>query len=180
MISISLNIDTPYRREHTPDVIIRFFCVVLHAIVLGGAALTAFADGPAVFDLAPAIRVDGQGVFLAQLLTSTNSEIPQARIAAAPGAGQTLLLTRRQIQDWLRTNDLAAGSNVWTGAMQTKVTRKTRALEEEELHQLVQDTLQHEVVRERGELEIRFQRSIPASQIPDEPVTVRILDRAKM
>jgi len=52
----------------------------------------------------------------------------------------------------------------------------TRPLGETELQTLLTETLQRDFVKDRGELELRFTRSWPAITVPDEPVTLRILN----
>jgi flagellar basal body P-ring formation protein FlgA len=54
--------------------------------------------------------------------------------------------------------------------------RRTHSLNEAELKDLLTAALQRDRVRDRGELELRFTRPWSPVTVPDEPVTVSILD----
>jgi flagella basal body P-ring formation protein FlgA len=52
----------------------------------------------------------------------------------------------------------------------------TRQLDESELLQLLTDKLQNDYVKDKGELELRFTRPIASRTVPDEPLTIKVLD----
>jgi flagella basal body P-ring formation protein FlgA len=68
----------------------------------------------------------------------------------------------------------------WAGATQVKISRRTRALAEAEIKDLLTASLQEEYIKDRGELELRFTRPVPTTHIVDEPLTVKILDLPSM
>jgi flagella basal body P-ring formation protein FlgA len=128
----------------------------------------------AVIELLPASQVTSAGVFLDDIATNTNAPVPHLRIAAAPKFGQAFIFTRAQISAAL--SRLVGGITNFSGAEQVRVTRRSRPLEEEELKLLVTAQLQHEVVKDRGELELRLNRPWAAVMVPDEPFAVRVSD----
>ena len=140
-------------------------------------AVSAFADSPVARSLVATAQVDSSGVFIDQILAPIGDEaLPHLRVAAAPTFGQQLLLSRAQIQDLLQKNapDLV-GTN-WTGPGQVRVVRRTRLLEETEFKVLLTAKLQSETVKNKGELELRLSRAWSPVVVPDEPLTLRILD----
>ncbi|MBI3875219.1 MAG: flagellar basal body P-ring formation protein FlgA [Verrucomicrobia bacterium] len=135
-----------------------------------GADATAFA-------LLPAAQVDGSGIYLNQLLAENAAEpAPRARLANAPAFGQAVMFTRAQIQELLQkvAPELAAAN--FTGAQAVRVTRRVRTLEEVELKEQLTAALHREFVKGKGELELRLTRPWLATQVPDEPFTVKILE----
>lgn len=58
----------------------------------------------------------------------------------------------------------------------TNSTPAERAVGEADMVELLTATLQREYVKEKGELELRFKQSWPARRVPDEPLTVKILE----
>lgn len=51
-----------------------------------------------------------------------------------------------------------------------------RSLSESELLELLTATLQNDYVKDKGELELRFTRPIATRNVPDEPLTIKVLD----
>lgn len=51
-----------------------------------------------------------------------------------------------------------------------------RQFTESDLLQLLTDTLQRDYVKDQGELELRLTRAFPSRNVPDEPLTIKILD----
>ena len=150
---------------------------LLIGAVIVAVGVSAFADGSVARSLAATALVDSSGVFVDQILTPIGDEaLPHIRVAGAPAFGQPLALSRAQIQDLLQKNapDLA-GTN-WTGPAQVRIARRTRSLEETEFKALLTARLQSETVRDKGELELRFNRPWNPVMVPDEPLALRILD----
>lgn len=145
---------------------------LLVSILLLAAAAPVFAlDG---FQLQPQAQVIGVGVFLDEIVTSTNAIAPHVRIAAAPRFGQALTLSRKQVDAILAQTSDAAFTNC-LGAEQVRITRRARPLEEEELNLLLTAQLQQDVIKDRGELELRLARPWMATSVPDESLTMQIM-----
>jgi flagella basal body P-ring formation protein FlgA len=123
------------------------------------------------------VQVDREGVFLAQLVTPpAGVTLPVLRLLPAPAVGTALTLTRARIQELVAQSGPVPGLSNWAGADRIRVTRRARPLGEAELKDQLTATLQSTVVGERGELELRFARPWTPVQVPDEPLTVRVLD----
>lgn len=151
------------------------FGVVLLAALRCGAFGTAAEEGPLV--LLPAAPVDGEGIFLSQLLaTNTAPVLPQIRIADAPAFGQATLLTRDQILEIALQAAPKLVSTNWAGSRAVRVTRRARSLCETEVKTRLTEALQREYIGDRGDLELRLLRPWGALAIPDEPCTMKILD----
>src|SRR5262249_3869907 len=89
---------------------------------------------------------------------------------------QAAVLTRAQI---LTVMQKAASELVltnWAGAERVRIIRLSRSLKESELKEQLTAVLQHDQVRDRGELDLRLARAWSPVLIPDEPFTLRILD----
>jgi len=135
-------------------------------------ALVSFAG---VLTLQPQAQVTSAGVFLEDIAASTNAVVPHVRLSAAPRAGQTLTLSRQQITATLAAAGETALTNL-AGAETVRVARRVRALDENELKQTLTAQLQHELIKERGELELRFARVWNTISVPDEPLTLKIVE----
>jgi flagellar basal body P-ring formation protein FlgA len=122
-------------------------------------------------------QVRGDGIFLADLvLSSSNAPVPHLRIADSPGFGQAIVLSRRQVQADVQRSGQDATSWVWSGAEFIRVTRRARLLGEAELREQVVSILQRQIVRDKGELEMRLLRPWSPIPIPDENYTLKVLD----
>ncbi|HTH47732.1 MAG TPA: flagellar basal body P-ring formation chaperone FlgA [Candidatus Limnocylindria bacterium] len=120
-------------------------------------------------------QVDSSGISLANVL-DTAQALPAIRLTNAPAIGQKLLLSREQISATLLAVAPQFATTNWAGAEAIKVTRRMRPLEEAEALSLLAARLQQDVVRDRGELELRFSRPWSPVSIPDEPLSVRVND----
>ena len=139
-------------------------------------AAEAAADNATSFDLLPAAAVDGTGLHLHQVAAPTRSVPPNIRLADAPLFGPTVSFSRAQLTEMLRRVAPELATNAWTGAAQIRISRRARALGEAELRELLTTTLQSEVVKDRGELELRFSRPWSPVNVPDEPIALKLLD----
>lgn len=138
--------------------------------------LTGTASSPVV-TLVESVEVDGEGIFLDQLVTiSPATLLPHIRLAAAPSVGQATNLTRAQVATWMQTLASAVNVGVWSGAERAKVTRRIRQLAETELREMLQTVLQRDHVKDRGELELRLTRSWATIAVADEPLTLKVVD----
>jgi flagella basal body P-ring formation protein FlgA len=131
----------------------------------------------AALALREAVEVDGEGIFLDQVLVAEPATpLPHLRLAPAPVVGQVTLLTRTQVVAWIEANAPAVLAARWKGAEEARVVRRTRSLEEVEVRDMLRTALQREHVRDRGELELRFARAWSSIVVPDEPLSLRVVD----
>jgi flagella basal body P-ring formation protein FlgA len=149
-------------------------------ILLAALAASAFAAdpvAPASWKLRPEVQVDSAGVFLDQLLTQSDPAVtdPHTRLADAPTPSQPSTLTRDQVLSLVRRQNPDFSGTI-TGADRVRISRRTRALGEAELLELLTSTLQQDTVRDRGELELRFGRPWTPVQIPDEPFLLKVTE----
>lgn len=138
-------------------------------------AVFVFQALPVTLTLPAELKVTRDGVQLRDLAPE-GTDLPEVRLAGAPDFGRVLFLSRAQVTAALR--DAAPGLTVtnWAGPAQTKVSRRTRRLDEAELLNVLTETLQHELVRDAGTLELKLSRPWPGANIPDEPFTVKLTD----
>jgi flagella basal body P-ring formation protein FlgA len=144
------------------------------------AALLGFvvclrADEPDPVQLHAAVEATSEGVFLGQLF-QCEAALPHLRLCDAPAFGKTLILTRAQVAELAQQ----AGSDLkftnWTGTEVVRIARRSRMLVEAEALQFLTSALQEQYVKERGELELRFSRPWTAVNVPDEALTLKVLD----
>ncbi len=121
------------------------------------------------------VQVEGSGVTLANLVGGT-VVLPAIRLTNSPAVGQRLVLTREQVATALQAVAPQYATTNWAGAESVRVTRRMRALEEAEAISLLTSQLQQDMVRDRGELELRLARPWVPVSIPDEPLSVRVSD----
>jgi flagella basal body P-ring formation protein FlgA len=150
------------------------------ALLLNGLlqGVWASAASEATFSLLPTASVDGSGVLLHQIATVGDLESGAAhvRVAPSPAFGRVLNLTREQIKAALQVSHPELNPVPWTGAEAVRITRRGRSWSEGDLRELLAVTLQNEVIKDRGELELRLARPWTAVTVPDEPLTLKILD----
>ena len=141
---------------------------------LGAIAAPAGTD----LELRNNAQVDSSGIYLHQLVSSTPASLPQQpiRLADAPPFGRAFSFSPEQLNDLLRRSAPQVTSPNWTGASQVRVIRRTRFLGEGELRELLLATLQSEQVRDKGTLELNLGRSWPGVNLPDESLTLRVLN----
>ena len=144
-------------------------------VALLGLAPALFAATPASFELNPAAQVDSTGVYLAQLVKS-DQPLPAIRLTDAPALGGTLDLTRAQIAGLLATAAPSLSVSNWTGADSVNVSRREHVLSETAVLALLTADLQKNYVKDRGDLELTFTQPWTAPTVPDEPLTVKILE----
>ncbi|HEY1790736.1 MAG TPA: flagellar basal body P-ring formation chaperone FlgA [Verrucomicrobiae bacterium] len=125
--------------------------------------------------LAPAAQVTGNGVFLQQLATSTQP-VPEIRLCDAPAVGASRELSRAQINDLLAAAAPAWMTTNWTGADTVRIVRRSRTLNEADAAALLTARLQQDFVKDQGELELNFTEPWDPPVVPDEPLTVKILE----
>lgn len=135
----------------------------------------ARAVEPPSLELAPVAQVTGDGVFLSEIIKSPNP-LPTVRLCDAPALGAALDLSRSQINDFLalKAPDLAMTN--WTGANSIHISRRTRTLNDADIVNLLTATLQRNYVEDKGTLELEMTRPWASPVVPDEPLTVKMLE----
>jgi flagella basal body P-ring formation protein FlgA len=138
----------------------------------------AQADGasqPVTWRLLPQVQVDGSGIFLDQIVTSSGiPKAPHVRLARAPHAGQTAIFSRTDMAALAQAWQAGMEVTNWSGAEAVRVTRRSRVLEDFDLLDLLTAALQTGYVKDQGELQLRLARPGPKPQVPDEPLTLKV------
>lgn len=150
--------------------------VMLPCLSLGLALAAAAAAEPVGWSLLPAVQVDATGIHFDQIVAGATAEVPHLRLAPAPSLGRTISFTPTQLNELLQQTAPELCTTNWTGAAQVKITRRTRAVTESDLKELLTTALQQQHVQDRGELELRFIRPQATVNLIDEPLTVKMLD----
>lgn len=139
-------------------------------------AVVAPASSPALA-LVESAAVDGEGIFLDQIVTVLpEASLPHLRLASAPSVGQVTNFTRAQVAAWILSRAPAFASTNWAGPDRSKVTRRTRPLEEMELRDMLRTVLQRDHVKDRGDLELRLSRPWTTVAVADEPIVLKVVD----
>lgn len=133
------------------------------------------APGSPAFQLQPGAEVTSDGVFLQQIVKAAQP-LPALRLCDAPQFGATLDLTRSQINDLLASAAPDLVTMNWTGAGTIHISRRTHSLNEAGLLDLLKTTLQQEYVKDQGELELNLTQPWEPPIVPDEALTVKILE----
>lgn len=141
----------------------------------GGSAPRATANESSTFLLLTNVQVTSDGIFLSQIAIS-DSALPRLRLGDAPEFGHVVVLTRVQIAQALQKAEAQFAPTNWVGAPQIRITRRARMLGEAELKEMLSAHLQREQARDRGELELRFLRNWADVSVPDELLTLQVLD----
>ncbi len=147
----------------------------LRRLVLVFALALRLAADESPLALQAEAQVDSSGVTLANLVGGT-VVLPAIRLTNSPAVGQRLVLTREQVAPPLPAVAPPYATTNWSGAESVRVTRRMRPLEEVEAISLLTTQLQQDMVRDRGELELRLARPWVPVSIPDEPLSVRVSD----
>src|SRR5437016_1236085 len=146
-------------------------------LISAGFPGPASAASPPPLLLWSTAQVDGEGVFLSQLTALDPAlNFPRIRVCDAPVFGQSMTLPRTEIARLLEKAAPGTGFTNWTGAERVRITRRARALNENEIKADLTSGLQREQVKDRGELELHFTRSWNPISIPDEPFTLKVMD----
>ena len=148
----------------------------LPSLSLGLVLTAAAADESLGWSLLPAVQVNATGIYLDQIVAGATAETPHIRLAPAPVTGRSVTFTTTQINELLQQSAPELVSTNWSGAIQIKISRRTRSLSESEIKELLTRELQQNHVKDRGELELRFSRPFQTVIISDEPLTVKLLE----
>ena len=147
----------------------------LVSVCFAGLLVNCLAAEPSSLQLASVAQVTGDGVFLQQVVKSTQP-LPALRLCDAPQMGATLELSRSQVNNLLAVAAPNLTTTNWTGADSINISRRTRTLNEANLVALLTTSLQQDYVKDRGELEINLTQPWDAAVVPDEPLTVKVLE----
>jgi len=153
----------------------RPLCSLLLWTCLGGGFTSNIRAGEAPpLQLLAVAPVSGDGIFLPQIFSSAQP-LPAIRLADAPAFGKNLTLSRAQIGDLLAANAPSVGTN-FSGPDAIKISRRVRTLGESDILGLLTATLQHDYIKDRGQLELRLAQPWAALVLPDEPLTLEVTD----
>ncbi|MGZ8938657.1 MAG: flagellar basal body P-ring formation chaperone FlgA, partial [Limisphaerales bacterium] len=128
-------------------------------------------------ELLPVATAGSKGILLTDVITNnTDQPLPSIQLAPAPSIGRPAIFSRAQISALLAkaAPDLVCSN--WLGADRVKVIRAARVVNESILKDLLTETLQREFVKDRGDLELRFNRPWNPLLVPDEPLTIKVLE----
>jgi len=150
-------------------------CWLLLWTCLGGGFTSNTRAGEAPpFQLLAVAPVSGDGIFLPQLFSSPQP-LPAIRLADAPAFGKTLTLSRAQICELLAANAPGAGTN-FSGPDAIKISRRVRTLGESDILAMLTATLQHDYIKDRGQLELRLAQPWASLVVPDEPLSLIVTE----
>jgi flagella basal body P-ring formation protein FlgA len=141
------------------------------------SCLSTFSADEQRYELKPQASANSQGIFLSDLVgTRADQPLPRLLLAAAPQIGRPVVLTRAQVNALITQKAPELVCTNWVGADRVKITRATRILTQAGLSDLLTAALQNESVKDQGELELRFTRPWNSTLLPDEPLSVKILE----
>jgi flagella basal body P-ring formation protein FlgA len=143
--------------------------------VLQTAALLCAAENLGPIELVPLATAGTQGVLLSDL-AKNGTGLPKIVLAPAPQIGRPLLFSRFQINELLAKKAPEFQCTNWTGVDRVRVMRATRVVDENMLKDLLTTALQQDNVKERGELEIRLARPWNNVLVPDDLLSVKIVE----
>ncbi len=153
----------------------RFICPLLLWTCLGGRFTSNIRAGETPpLQLLAVAPVSGDGFFLPQIFTSAEP-LPAIRLGDAPAFGKNLILNRAQIGDLLAANAPGVGTN-FSGPDAIKIYRRARTLGESDILGMLTGTLQHDYIKDKGQLEIRLAQPWNPLVVPDEPLTLDITE----
>lgn len=153
----------------------RVFKAILLFVALVSGVFGAEQIGP--LELLSQATSGSQGIFLSDVVTNKSEQpLPRIQLAPAPAIGRPIFFSRFQVNAMLSkaAPDLACTN--WSGAERIKVSRATRVVNEAMLKAMLTEALQQEHVKERGEVELRFNRAWNPLVVPDEPLSLKITE----
>ena len=173
-----MNFKIPFqsaRRRPMNTLLARKSCWLLLFTCLGGGFNSRLSASEATpLQLSATAQVCGDGVFLPQIFSATQP-LPAIRLCDAPAFGKNLMLTRAQVADLLAANAPDCGTN-FSGAETVRISRHTRTLGESDILGLLTAGLQHDYIKDKGQLELRLAQPWSPLLLPDEPLTLDVLE----
>jgi flagella basal body P-ring formation protein FlgA len=146
----------------------RFF--LLFAFVV-----SACSSDVAALQLQTVAQVDGEGIFIQQIVKNPEA-LPILKIGPAPAFGQTTELTRAQINDLLTRQAPDLATTNWSGAETIRISRRSRDFDQATMLAQLTATFQEQYVKDKGDLELVFTQPWATVTLPDEPLTVHVLE----
>jgi len=171
-----------HHRFHAPGLALLACSALVGAVLLDPARtrageLVLGEPGEAPWSLLPQAEVTSEGIFLKQLVALSDGQpLPHLRIGEAPAVGQVLTLTRAQLREVVQRASPGMTATNWTGADRIRIGRRMRRLAEPEIKGLLASELQRAMHISEGELELKWVRPWSEVQIPDEAVSLRLVD----
>ena len=153
----------------------RLLCWFLLWTCLGGGFTSNLRAGEAPpLQLLAVAPVGGDGIFLPQIFSSAQP-LPAIRLADAPAFGKNLTLSRAQICELLAANAPGVGTN-FSGPDAIKISRRARTLGESDILGMLTAVLQHDYIKDRGQLELRLAQPWASLVVPDEPLSLTVTE----
>ena len=140
----------------------------------GGFNSLSSASEATPFQLSAAAQVSGDGVFLPQIFSAAQP-LPAIRLCDAPTFGKNLILTRAQITELLAANAPDCATN-FSGPDAVRISRRSRTLGESDILGLLTADLQHDYIKDKGQLELHLAQPWNPLLLPDEPLTLDVLE----
>lgn len=153
------------------------FKPTLFLALIGWPALLVGQDTVS-FKLLPQAQVDSAGIYLDQIVASsnTNQVVPHIRLARAPYSGQTASLSRADVLGLAQSSKASITLTNLSGAKEVHIARRMRPFEETDLLELLSESLQRQYVKNQGELELHLTQPWSRPLVPDEPLKLEISD----
>jgi len=148
--------------------------LLLFTCLGGGFNSLSSASEATPFQLSATAQVSGDGVFLPQIFSAAQP-LPAIRLCDAPAFGKNLILTRAQITELLAANAPDCGTN-FSGPDSVRISRRTRTLGESDILGLLSADLQHDYIKDKGQLELHLAQPWNPLLLPDEPLTLDVLE----
>jgi flagella basal body P-ring formation protein FlgA len=150
---------------------------LLSLLVIWGAGQFAVlpAGAETALQLTAYTQVDSHGVYLSELVKSSQP-LPFVRLCDPPEFGKTSALSRLEINDLLAAAAPDLATTNWTGSDTIIISRRTRSLTEMDTLGLLTGTLQRDYIKDKGQLDLDFTQPWEAPMVPDEPLTVKVLE----
>ena len=159
----------------------RFFAFLpsplLSLLIIMGAGQPAVlqAGAEVALQLTANTQVEGRGVYLIELVKSDHP-LPPVRLCDAPEFGKTTALSRLEVNNLLSAAAPELATTNWTGSDTITISRRTRSLTEMDTLGLLTGALQRDYIKDKGQLDLDFTQPWDAPLVPDEPLTVKVLE----
>jgi flagellar basal body P-ring formation protein FlgA len=153
----------------------RILKIFILLLALASSVFGVETIGP--LELLPTAMAGTSGIHLEDIVTNkTDQPLPRLLLAPAPAIGRPVFFSRAQISTLLTkaAPDLVCSN--WTGADRIRITRAARVVNELTLKDLLTEALQRDVVKDRGDLEIRFNRPWNPIVVPDDTLSVKVTE----
>ena len=133
------------------------------------------ASTAATFSLFSVAQTGGEGVFLPELVQA-GQKLPALKLCDSPALGKVVELTRAQVNDLIAIAAPELATTNWSGAATIRISRQAREFSEPEMLARLTETLQRDYVKDKGELELSLTHPWTPPLVPDEPITLKILE----